>query len=333
MGHLLDGVWHDDFFNHDDRGRFVRQATRFHNWVTPDGAAGPTGEAGFKAEPGRYHLYVSLACPWAHRTLIFRKLKKLEDAISVSVVDAVMGAEGWVFSNTPGAIPDTVEGKTRLSEIYLLADPKYTGRVTVPVLWDKQKKTIVNNESSEIIRMLNSAFDAFTSDHTDYYPNELRPEIDEINTLVYETVNNGVYRAGFASTQEAYEEAFRNLFATLDKLEERLSEQRYLVDNRLTEADWRLFTTLIRFDAVYFGHFKCNLRRIIDYPNLSNYLRDLYQVPGVAETVNIGHIKTHYYASHRKINPTGIVPVGPELDFDAPHDRARFDKPAVRAAR
>ena len=333
MGHLLDGVWHDDFFNHDDRGRFVRQATRFHNWVTPDGAAGPTGEAGFKAEPGRYHLYVSLACPWAHRTLIFRKLKKLEDAISVSVVDAVMGAEGWVFSNAPGAIPDTVEGKARLSEIYLLADPKYTGRVTVPVLWDKQKKTIVNNESSEIIRMLNSAFDAFTSDHTDYYPNELRPEIDEINTLVYETVNNGVYRAGFASTQEAYEEAFRNLFATLDKLEERLSEQRYLVDNRLTEADWRLFTTLIRFDAVYFGHFKCNLRRIIDYPNLSNYLRDLYQMPGVAETVNIGHIKTHYYASHRKINPTGIVPVGPELDFDAPHDRARFDKPAVRAAR
>jgi len=333
MGHLLDGVWHDDFFNHDDRGRFVRQATRFHNWITPDGAAGPTGEAGFQAEPGRYHLYVSLACPWAHRTLIFRKLKKLEDAISVSVVDAVMGAEGWVFSNAPGAIPDTVEGKARLSEIYLLADPKYTGRVTVPVLWDKQKKTIVNNESSEIIRMLNSAFDAFTSDHTDYYPNELRPEIDEINTLVYETVNNGVYRAGFASTQEAYEEAFRNLFATLDKLEERLSEQRYLVDNRLTEADWRLFTTLIRFDAVYFGHFKCNLRRIIDYPNLSNYLRDLYQVPGVAETVNIGHIKTHYYASHRKINPTGIVPVGPELDFDAPHDRARFDKPAVRAAR
>ncbi|MCC6610355.1 MAG: glutathione S-transferase family protein [Burkholderiales bacterium] len=333
MGHLLDGVWREDFFDHDERGRFVRQATRFHSWITPDGAAGPTGEAGFKAEPGRYHLYVSLACPWAHRTLIFRKLKKLDDLISVSIVDPVMGAEGWAFSHAPGAIPDTVEGKERLSEIYLLTDPKYTGRVTVPVLWDKQKKTIVNNESSEIIRMLNSAFDALTPARTDYCPKELRPEIDEINTLVYETVNNGVYRTGFATTQEAYEEAFRNLFATLDKLEERLSRQRYLVDNRLTEADWRLFTTLIRFDAVYFGHFKCNLRRIADYPNLSNYLRDLYQVPGVAGTVNLAHIKTHYYASHRKINPTGIVPLGPELDFAAPHDRARFDKPAVRAAR
>lgn len=333
MGHLLDGVWHEDFFNHDERGRFVHQATRFHNWITPDGSPGPTGEAGFKAEPGRYHLYVSFACPWAHRTLIFRKLKQLEDIISVSIVDPVMGKDGWVFSDAPGAIPDMVEGKQRLSEIYLLADPKYTGRVTVPVLWDKQRKTIVNNESSEIIRMFNSTFDAFTPVRTDYYPKELRAEIDEINALVYETVNNGVYRAGFASTQEAYEEAFRNLFATLDTLEERLSQQRYLVGGRITEADWRLFTTLIRFDAVYVGHFKCNLRRIADYPNLSNYLRDLYQVPGVAGTVNIDHIKTHYYASHRRINPSGIVPLGPELDFDAPHDRARFDKPAVRAAR
>jgi putative glutathione S-transferase len=333
MGHLLDGVWQEDFFDHDQRGRFIRQATRFHNWITADGAAGPAGEGGFKAEPGRYHLYVSLACPWAHRTLVFRKLKKLEVAVSLSIVDPIMGAEGWVFSNAPGAIPDTVEGKQRLAEIYLLTDPKYTGRVTVPVLWDKRRKTIVNNESSEIIRMFNSAFDAFTPVRTDYYPKELRPEIDEINALVYETVNNGVYRAGFASTQEAYEEAFRNLFGTLDKLEGLLSRQRYLVDNRLTEADWRLFTTLVRFDAVYFGHFKCNLRRVVDYPNLSNYLRDLYQVPGVAETVNIQHIKTHYYASHRRINPTGIVPLGPEIDFAAPHDRARFDKPAVRAAR
>jgi putative glutathione S-transferase len=333
MGHLLDGVWREDFFNHDERGRFVRQATRFHNWVTVDGAPGPNGEGGFKAEPGRYHLYVSLACPWAHRTLIFRKLKKLEDVISVSVVDPIMGHEGWVFSDAPGAIPDIAEGKHRLAEIYLLTDPRYTGRVTVPVLWDKQRRTIVNNESSEIIRMFNSAFDDFTTVRTDYCPKELLPKIDEINAFVYETVNNGVYRAGFATTQEAYEEAFRNLFAALDKLEHLLSRQRYLVDNRLTEADWRLFTTLVRFDAVYFGHFKCNLRRILDYPNLSNYLRDLYQVPGVADTVNLQHIKTHYYASHRKINPTGIVPLGPELDFDAAHDRARFDKPPIRAAR
>ncbi|MEX2127679.1 MAG: glutathione S-transferase family protein [Xanthobacteraceae bacterium] len=325
MGYLLDGVWHEDAPANDARGRFVRQATRFHNWVTPNGSPGLTGDGGFKSEAGRYHLYISLACPWAHRTLIFRALKQLEDVISLSVVDAIMGADGWVFSDAPGATRDIAEGTSRLAEIYLRANPTYTGRVTVPVLWDKRKKTIVNNESSEIIRMFNSAFDAFTPVRTDYYPKELRGQIDEINKVVYENVNNGVYRAGFAATQEAYEEAFRNLFETLDKLEDTLSRQRYLVGSTITEADWRLFTTLVRFDAVYHGHFKCNLRRIDDYPNLSNYLRDLYQVPGVPGTVNMDHIKRHYYGSHRKLNPSGIVPLGPELHFDAPHDRARFD--------
>ena len=331
MGYLLDGVWRDDAPNTDAHGRFVRQASRFHNWVTPDGAA---GEGGFPAERSRYYLYVSLACPWAHRTLIFRKLKQLENVIDLSVVDAIMGQEGWVFSDAPGAIPDTVENTRRLSEIYLLANPAYTGRVIVPVLWDKERRTIVNNESSEIIRMFNSAFDAFTPVRVDFYPEALRAEVDSINKPVYETVNNGVYRAGFARSQAAYEEAFKNLFATLDMLEEWLSRRRYLAGTTITEADWRLFTTLIRFDAVYFGHFKCNLRRVTDYPNLSNYLRELYQVPGVAGTVNMGHIKTHYYASHRNINPAGIVPLGPELDFDAPHDRGRFDKvgAAARAA-
>jgi putative glutathione S-transferase len=325
MGYLLEGVWREDALTNDERGRFLRQASKFHNWITADGSPGPSGEGGFAAEAGRYHLYISLACPWAHRTLIFRKLKQLEDVISLSVVDPIMGADGWVFSNAPGAIPDVAEGKSRLSEIYLLTNPKYTGRVTVPTLWDKKKKTIVNNESSEIIRMFNSAFDALTPVRTDYYPQDLRPAIDKINTLVYENVNNGVYRVGFATTQEAYEEAFGNLFAMLDRLEDILSRQRYLVGNRLTEADWRLFTTLVRFDAVYHGHFKCNLRRIDDYANLSNYLRDLYQVPGVAETVNLDHIKRHYYGSHRKLNPGGIVPLGPKLDFATAHDRARFE--------
>jgi putative glutathione S-transferase len=323
MGLLVDGVWKDQWYDTASTGgRFVRTTTRFRNWVTPDGSPGPSGEAGFAAERGRYHLYVSLACPWAHRTLIFRKLKRLEDVISVSVVEPLMGTQGWVFGE--GATTDTVNGKTKLSEVYLLADPHFTGRVTVPVLWDKKRRSIVNNESAEIIRMLNSAFDALTEAKTDYYPAELREEIDAINARVYDNVNNGVYRAGFASTQAAYEEAFLALFATLDDLEQRLSRQRYLVGSRLTEADWRLFTTLVRFDAVYVGHFKCNLRRIADYPNLSNYLRELYQVPGVAETVSIDHIKRHYYASHRQINPSGIVPLGPELNFTAPHDRGRF---------
>jgi glutathionyl-hydroquinone reductase len=321
MGLLIDGVWRDD--SHDAKrmqdGRFVRSQTRFRSWVTEDGSPGPTGERGFPAARGRYHLYVALSCPWAHRTVIFRRLKALEDVVSISVVEPIQRDNGWEFAN-----PDSANGKQTLAEIYLIADAHFTGRVTVPTLWDKERRTIVNNESAEIIRMFNSAFDAFTPMKTDYYPEELRAEIDRINTRVYENINNGVYRAGFATAQEAYNEAFRGVFALLDEIEQRLARQRYLVGSRLTEADWRLFTTLIRFDAVYYSHFKCNLRRIIDYSNLSNYLRDLYQVPGVAETVNMDHIKRHYYGSQRKVNPTRIVPLGPELDFTAPHNRARF---------
>jgi putative glutathione S-transferase len=325
MGLLVDGVWQDQWYDTKSTGgRFVRHDAAFRNWITADGSPGPSGEGGFKAEPGRYHLYVSLACPWAHRTLIFRKLKRLEDIISVSIVDPLMGEEGWTFSDFPGAIPDSVNHKQRLYEIYLLAKPDFTGRVTVPTLWDKQRKTIVNNESSEIIRMLNSAFDAFTGAREDYYPEALRGEIDDINRFVYPNINNGVYRTGFATTQAAYEEAFRDLFGALDKIEQRLSQQRYLVGSRITEADWRLFTTLVRFDPIYVGHFKCNLRRIADYPNLSNYLRELYQWQSVKETVNFTHIKRHYYMSHPQINPTRIVPLGPEMNLDAPHDRTRF---------
>jgi putative glutathione S-transferase len=334
MGRLVDGVWQEETIDpRVNRGRFVRQPTHFHNWITPDGSPGPAGVGGFNAAPGRYHLYVSFACPWAHRTLVFRKLKKLEAMITLSNVAAIRGPQGWEFSGAREVIPDAVNGKRLLAEIYLLADPRYTGRVTVPVLWDKERRTIVNNESSEIIRMFNSAFDAFTEVRDDYFPKELRAEIDEINEIVFANVNNGVYRTGFATTQEAYEEAFRDLFDTLDMLESRLSRQRYLVAGRLTEADWRLFTTLIRFDAVYHGHFKCNLRRIEDYPNLSNYLRDLYQTPGVAETVDIEQCKRHYYGSHLHINPRGIVPLGPELRLDQPHDRDRFDQARPSPAR
>ena len=326
MGLLVEGVWRDDSFDKArmEGGRFNRPTTKFRNWVTPDGSPGPSGEGGFPAEAGRYHLYVSLACPWAHRTIIFRHLKKLESVISMSVTSWYMGDDGWTFNTKEGSSGDTVNGAGRLSDIYLRADAKYTGRVTVPVLWDKKRRTIVSNESSEIIRMLNSAFADLTNERTDYYPPDLRSEIDAVNDLVYANVNNGVYRAGFATVQAAYEEAFRNVFSTLDDLDRRLSRQRYVAGARLTEADWRLFPTLIRFDAVYYSHFKCNLRRIGDYDNLSNYLRDLYQVPGVDETVSIDHIKRHYYTSQRKVNPTGIVPLGPELDFTAPHDRDRF---------
>jgi len=324
MGYFLDGQWREDVSRSTKDGQFVRPPTSFRNFVTADGSPGPTGQGGFPAEAGRYHLYVSLACPWAHRTLIFRKLKKLDDVISVSIAQPLYGKTGWEFGNEPGATPDTVNGKSTLAEIYLLADAHYSGRVTVPVLWDKKRRTVVNNESSEIIRMLNSAFDAFTDARADYYPVALRSEIDHINDIVYPTVNNGVYRAGFATSQAAYENAARGVFATLDQLEERLSHQRYLVGHQTTEADWRLFTTLIRFDIVYYCHFKCNLRRIADYPNLWNYLRDLYQVPGIAETVSIDHIKRHYYGSQRQVNPTGIVPIGPLIDFSAPHDRARL---------
>ncbi|MPZ38133.1 MAG: glutathione S-transferase family protein [Rhizobiales bacterium] len=330
MGFFIEGEWHEDTpANRYERGRFVRTPSIFRNWITADGSAGPSGEAGFAAAPGRYHLYVAHACPWAYRTTLFRKLKKLEDVISITIAAPLYGERTWRFSDEPGSIPDIVNGKQELWEIYLLANPRYSGRVTVPTLWDKERRTIVNNESSEIIRMLNSAFNRYTDDRTDYYPAALRGEIDRINDLVYTTVNNGVYRSGFAVTQEAYEEACRTLFDTLNKLEDRLSRQRWLVGDQITESDWRLFSTLIRFDAVYHYHFKCNLKRIVDYPNLSNYVRDLYQQPGVAETVNLDHIKRHYYGSQLRVNPTGIVPLGPTgaaVDFGAPHDRGRFGR-------
>jgi len=302
-------------------GKFVRQESSFRHWVTADGSPGPTGEGGFPAAPDRYHLYVSYACPWAHRTLIFRALKGLEQVITVSVVHPLMPAESWVFGDYPGATPDQVHGFRKLHQLYDQCEPGFDGLVTVPVLYDKQRRTIVNNESSEIIRMLNHAFDRWGDGDVDFYPETLRGEIDAVNGVVYDQVNNGVYRAGFATTQAAYEEAYDSLFTALDELEKRLSTRRYLVGERITEADWRLFTTLVRFDAVYYGHFKCNRRRLIDYPNLWAYTRELYQVPGVAQTVNMDHIKTHYYGSHRSINPTGIVPKGPELDFLAPHGR------------
>ena len=328
MGYLEQGVWHKGWAaRHDPRGNFLRPESRFRGRVTRDGSSG------YRAIPGRYHLYVSLACPWAHRTLIFRALKGLDNAISVSIVDPLMLEDGWAFSDFPGCIPDTVNGARYLHEVYAKADPRYSGRVTVPVLWDRETGTIVNNESSEIIRMLNSEFEDVARLHEDYYPQPLRIEIDAVNQLVYKNINNGVYRCGFATTQEAYESAFDALFSALDELETRLDHSRYLAGDRITEADWRLFTTLVRFDAVYYGHFKCNLRRIGDYSNLSNYLRELYQVPGIAETVDMPHIKRHYYASHRHINPTGIVPKGPEIDFSAPHNRSRkFQRSARRVS-
>jgi len=330
MGLLINGEWHDSWYDTSKTGgRFVRTDTAFRNWVTPTGEPGPSGSGGFKAEPGRYHLYVSLACPWAHRTLIFRKLKRLEQVISTSVVDPVMGSNGWSFtapdgSLFPGSTSDSVNGARYLYEVYRLARPDYTGRVTVPVLWDKHRNTIVNNESAEIIRMLNSAFDEWGSREVNFLPAGLRTRVDEINAYVYDNVNNGVYKCGFATAQAAYETAFDALFSALDRIETQLASQRYLASKELTEADWRLFTTLVRFDSVYYGHFKCNLRRLVDYPNLWNYTRELYQKPGVAETVNLVHIKRHYYASHTTINPTGIVPKGPMLDFAAAHGRARL---------
>ena len=323
MGLLVDGQWQDKWYDTDKSGgKFERTKTSYRHWITPDGSNGPEGQRGFRAEAGRYHLYVSLACPWAHRTLIVRKLKKLEDVISLSVVDFHMGEEGWVFSERPGTIPDTVLGKERLYEVYLEAAPDYTGRVTVPVMWDKKEGTIVNNESAELIRILNTGFSDFADNSVDLTPQAHLAAIDAINDRIYDTVNNGVYKCGFATKQDAYEKAFHPLFETLDMLEERLSSQRYLVASQApTEADWRLFTTLIRFDAVYHGHFKCNLRRITDYPAIDAYMRELYQWPGVAETVNFEHIKGHYYTSHGTINPTGIVPFGPKLDLDQPHGR------------
>ncbi|MDO9414834.1 glutathione S-transferase family protein [Pararhizobium sp.] len=322
MGMLVDGVWHDVWYDTKaTKGRFERKASAFRNWVTADGSAGPSGTGGFKAEAGRYHLYVSLACPWAHRTLIFHKLKKLEDLIIVSIVDPLMVENGWEFKNENGGTADDLFGSDYLWQVYVKADPTYSGRVTVPVLWDKQQNTIVSNESSEIIRMFNSAFDGLTGSNDDFYPEELRSEIDELNTRIYDTVNNGVYKAGFATSQAPYEDSVAKLFETLDELETRLETKRYLTGNRITEADWRLFTTLVRFDPVYVGHFKCNIRRIADYRNLQAYLQDLYQVSGIAETVSIRHIKEHYYRSHATINPTGIVPIGPVLDLDGAHGR------------
>jgi putative glutathione S-transferase len=312
MGLLVEGKWADRWYDtKESGGRFQRPETQFRGRVTADGSSG------FPAEAGRYHLYVADACPWAHRTVIFRKLKRLEQAISLSFVEPLMLEHGWTFA--PGS--DPLYGSRFLHEVYTRARADYTGRVTVPALWDKRRETVVCNESAEIIRMLNSEFDALGDASLDFYPPTLRSEIDELNATVYDRVNNGVYKAGFATSQEAYDEAFDALFEALDRLDARLGAQRWLAGDQATEADWRLFTTLVRFDAVYFGHFKCNERRIVDYPNLSGYLRELYQWPGVAETVDFAKIKQHYYGSHRNVNPTGIVPKGPQLDLTAPHGR------------
>ncbi len=322
MGLLVDGEWRDQWYDTKSTGgRFKRDVSRFRNWVTADGRAGPSGAPGFQAEAGRYHLYVSYACPWAHRTLIFRKIKGLEDLISVSVVHWYMAENGWTFADGDGVVPDPIHDADYMYQVYQAADSSYTGRVTVPVLWDTTKNTIVSNESADIIRMFNSAFDGIGATEGDYYPEPLREEIDDVNARVYDTVNNGVYKAGFATTQEAYEEAVEPLFESLEWLDGRLSARRYLAGDRITEADWRLFTTLVRFDPVYVGHFKCNRRRIVDFENLWPYVRDLYQVPGVADTVHMDHIKSHYYASHDTINPTRIVPVGPEIDYSEAHGR------------
>ncbi len=323
MGLLVDGKWQDKWYDTaSSGGRFVRSDAQFRNWITHDGSAGPSGTDGFKAEAGRYHLYVSLACPWANRTLILRTLKGLESMISVSVVNPYMGSHGWSFESAPGVIADPVGNADYLYEVYLRAQPDYSGRVTVPVLWDLQRNTIVNNESAEIIRILNSAFDGIGARPGDYSPAMLLSEIDKINAKIYENVNNGVYKTGFATKQDVYEKEVGRLFATLDELESALGQRRYLLGDTITEADWRLFTTLIRFDAVYHGHFKCNLRRLVDYQNLWSYTRELYQWPGVADTVNFDHIKQHYYRSHPSINPNGIVPLGPILDLQQPATRA-----------
>jgi putative glutathione S-transferase len=315
MGLLQQGKWVDKWYDtKNNDGEFRRQDSRFRSWLTANGEAGPNSEQGFKAEKGRYHLYVSLACPWAHRTLIFRELKGLQEYIDVTVVEPIMLENGWELN-------DPLYGFDYAYQLYLKADPSYEGRVTVPILWDKQTQTIVSNESSEIIRMFNTAFNHLTGDQTDYYPESLRSKIDVVNTRVYETINNGVYLSGFATTQPAYEKALKALFESLDWVEDILSKQPYLTGDQLTEADWRLFTTLIRFDAVYFGHFKTNRQQISDFPAMSNYLRQLYQIQGIAGSVNFEHIKTHYYGSHLTINPTGIIPVGPLQDFMTAHNR------------
>ncbi len=331
MGQLVDGVWHDTWYDtKSSGGKFVRSNAKYRNWITPDGAPGPSGEGGFPAEAGRYHLFVSYACPWAHRTLIFRALKGLTDLITVSVVHPDMLSDGWTFATDfPGATGDTLYGSDFLREIYLKSDQNTSGRVTVPILWDKKRETIVSNESSEIIRMFNSAFDGLTGDTDDYWPEAMRDEIETVNARIYSTLNNGVYKSGFATSQGAYDEAVGELFDTMDWLEDRLSQNRYLMGDRITEADWRLVPTLFRFDLVYHLHFKCNRRRVIDYPNLWAYTRELYQWPGVAETVNFDHIVRHYHYSHDSINPHRIIPVNPVLDWTEPHGRAQMVRTAA----
>jgi len=325
MGLLIEGKWHDKWYTTEKtKGEFIRSESQFRHWVTPDGRAGSSGKPGFKAEENRYHLYVSYACPWANRTLILRKIKGLEKMISISVVHWHMAEEGWTFQQGEGVIEDPLFNARYLREIYQQADNNYSGRVTIPILWDKKNNTIVSNESSDIIRMFNSAFDEVGATKGDYYPKALREEIDVLNKRIYDTVNNGVYKAGFATTQQAYETAVIALFETLDFLEHRLKNQRYLIGGQITEADWRLFTSLIRFDSVYYGHFKCNLKQLLNYPNLWAYTRDLYQQSEISETINMRHIKNHYYGSHTMINPTGIVPLGPDIDFHQAHDRNKF---------
>ena len=322
MGLLKKGQWVDQWYDTKRHaGYFVRQSSQFRNWVTEEGSSGPKGAGGFKAEAGRYHLYISLACPWACRTLIFRALKGLHEMVSISIVHWEMGDKGWTFQPGQGTIADTVNGFDYLYQVYTKAKPTYSGRVTVPVLWDKKTNTIVSNESSEIIRMFNSAFDSLGAEKFDYYPVELRQKIDNLNKIIYRTLNDGVYKAGFATSQEAYEAAVTAVFETLDWLEKILSKTRFLLGSTITEADWRLFTTLVRFDPVYFGHFKCNMRQISDYFHLSGYLSDLSQQPRISETINMFHIKNHYYGSHKTINPNRIVPLGPSLKYRVNHDR------------
>ena len=322
MGLLIKGKWKDRWYNtNETNGEFVREDSQFRSWITPDGSAGPSGKSGFTAEPGRYHLYVSLACPWAHRTLIFRKLKSLDNILALSIVHPHMLDQGWVFDDWKGETGDNLYGYKCLHQLYTRAKPEYSGRVTVPILWDTKLETIVSNESSEIIRMFNSAFNEFTPVKKDYYPEDLVEEINLINSNIYQNLNNGVYRCGFATSQKAYQDAFSRLFDCMNDLKSRLSKQRYLLGETITEADWRLFTTLVRFDAVYFSHFKTNKYSIRDSPVLSGYVRDLFQQPGISETVNLEHIKQHYYYSHHTINPSRIVPEGPELNFFAHHQR------------
>ena len=326
MGFLRDGTWHTGWIDTKaNGGEFRRSESVFRNWITADGRPGPSGAGGFEAESGRYHLYVSLACPWAHRTLIFRALKGLEAHVSVDVVHPFMGEDGWTFAtDVTGTTGDTLMGNRFLREVYIAADPQATGRVTVPILWDKERRTIVSNESAEIIRMFNSAFDGVTGNRSDYHPPALAGEIEALNERIYPGLNNGVYRAGFATTQKAYDGAVGEVFETLDWMEDLLGRRRYLAGDRLTEADWRALPTLLRFDPVYHGHFKCNRRRIVDYPNLWAYVRELYQIPGIAGTVDFDHVTQHYYGSHETINPTRIVPTGPAIDWWAPHGRARL---------